>query len=171
MLMIRDEEGSDAPAIRGLLEAAFGSTVEATIVDTVRLTCDDRVSLVALEDDRVVGHILFTPVTIDTGTGRIEGYGLGPMAVLPQFQRMGIGSALVRAGLERLRQSQRPFVVVVGHPGYYPRFGFVRASTYDVRCEWNEVPDEAFMIMVLKRSIEPRLTGLARYPSEFGEAV
>lgn len=171
MLMIRDEEARDAKAIHELLEAAFDSPVEAAIVDTLRVTCEERVSLVAVRDDRVVGHILFTPVTIETAEREVRGFGLAPMAVLPDVQRAGIGSALARAGIERLQQANCPFIVVVGHPEYYPRFGFVRGSTYGVRCEWNEVPDEAFMILVLQPDIAQAFAGMARYRPEFAETV
>ena len=169
--MIRDEESRDTEAIRELLEAAFESPIEAAIVDKLRLTCEERVSLVAINDDSVVGHILFTPVTIETAKREVRGFGLAPMAVLPDFQRSGIGSTLVRAGIERLQQANCPFVVVVGHPAYYPRFGFVPASQYGVRCEWGGVPDDAFMIRVLQPSVVPTLAGLARYRPEFVEAV
>ena len=168
--MIRDERSADAAAIRAVLEAAFPQSVEADLVDKLRLACAERVSLVAVEDDRVVGHILFTPATIERPEGPLAGYGLAPMAVLPEFQNRGIGSALVRAGIERLRRSRCPFVIVVGHPEYYPRFGFVRASTHGVRCQWDGVPDDAFMVLILEASIASQVAGLAKYRREFDEA-
>jgi len=168
--MIRDERSADAAAIRAVLEAAFPQSVEADLVDKLRLACAERVSLVAVEDDRVVGHILFTPATIERPEGPLAGYGLAPMAVLPEFQNRGIGSALVRAGIERLRRSRCPFVIVLGHPEYYPRFGFVRASTHGVRCQWDGVPDDAFMVLILEASIASQVAGLAKYRREFDEA-
>ena len=168
--MIRDERSADAAAIRAVLEAAFPQSVEADLVDKLRLACAERVSLVAVEDDRVVGHILFTPATIERPAGPLAGYGLAPMAVLPEFQNRGIGSALVRAGIERLRRSRCPFVIVLGHPEYYPRFGFVRASTHGVRCQWDGVPDDAFMVLILEASIASQVAGLAKYRREFDEA-
>ena len=95
------------------------------------------------------------------------GMGLAPMAVLPYRQRQGIGSRLVRHGLDILRTRRCPFVVVVGHPDYYPRFGFERASTRGVRCQWEGVPDEAFMIAVLDPAIALPRPGMARYRDEF----
>ncbi len=169
--VIRDERSEDAPAIRAVLEAAFPQAVEADLVDRLRATCQDSLSLIAVEDNQVVGHILFTPVVIERPEGPIVGIGLAPMAVLPEFQRRGIGSALVRAGVERLRQSGCPFVVVVGHPEYYSRFGFTRASTHGIRCQWDGVPDEAFMILVLQSSITSQLAGLAKYQPEFDSTV
>jgi len=171
MSVIRDERSPDAPALRAVLEAAFSQAVEADLVDKLRVACGDRISLVACDDDRIVGHILFTPAIIERPEGAVVGYGLAPMAVLPEFQRKGIGSALVRAGIERLRRSRCPFVIVIGHPTYYPRFGFVPASTCGIRCEWDGVPDEAFMILVLEPSLASQLAGLARYRPEFGEAI
>lgn len=167
-LVIRDELPEDAPGIRSLLEAAFPSSVEADLVDRLRVSCPGQVSLVALEAGRIVGHILFTPVVIEAGTEPVNGFGLAPMAVLPQSQRRGVGSALARAGIEGLRQTGCPFIVVVGHPEYYPRFGFVPASRHGVRCPWDQVPDEVFMILVLD-SAAPNLAGLTRYRPEFDQ--
>ena len=171
MIAIRDERSEDVAAVRVVHEAAFPEVFEADLVDKLRVNCEDRVSLVALKDDRVVGHILFTPATIERRDGPLAGYGLAPMAVLPEFQRRGIGSALIRAGIERLRQSRCPFVIVVGHPEYYPRFGFVTASTHGVRCQWDGIRDEAFMVLVVDPSIAPHLAGLARYRPEFDDAA
>ena len=123
MSVIRDERLPDAPAVRAVLEAAFSQAVEADLVDKLRVACRERISLVACDDDRIVGHILFTPALIEGPDGTVVGYGLAPMAVLPGFQRKGIGSALVRAGIERLRRSRCPFVIVIGHPTYYPASG------------------------------------------------
>ena len=96
--------------------------------------------------------------------------GLAPMAVLPGHQRKGIGSELVRAGLAELRERDCPFVIVLGHPEYYPRFGFEPASGHGVKCEW-EVPDEAFMILVLDEARLPEAGGTARYRPEFSDAM
>jgi putative acetyltransferase len=170
-VIVRDERADDAPAVRAVIEAAFGQPLEADIVDALRAGCDDRLSLVALDGNRIVGHILFTPATIETADGIVSGYGLAPMAVLPASQRSGVGSALVRAGLERLRASGCPFVIVIGHPEYYPRFGFVRASAHGVRCQWESIPDEAVMLLVLQPSPAGGLGGLAKYRPEFDEAV
>jgi putative acetyltransferase len=172
MPMIRDERAEDEVAVRAVLDAAFESSIESDLVDALRAACPQRVSLVAIDEDAaVVGCILFTPVVIEGEHGAIEGYGLAPMAVHPSAQRTGIGSALVRAGLERLDRLGCPFVVVVGHPEYYPRFGFVRASTLGVRSQWDGMPDEAFMIRPRDPSAGPPLAGLARYRPEFDAAV
>jgi putative acetyltransferase len=169
--MIRDEAAGDAAAVREVVEEAFKSPLEAGIVDALRADCEDRLSLVAEEDGGIVGHILFTPVDIGTADGPLRGYGLAPMAVRTAWQRRGIGSALIAEGTRRMREAGAPFVFVIGHPEYYPRFGFERASRYGVRCQWPEVPDDAVMLLVLEPSIAPRLAGLARYRPEFDAAV
>ena len=169
--MIRDEAAGDEPAVRLVVEDAFASPVEAGIVDALRTACDDRLSLVAERDGGIVGHILFTPVEIAAGEGPIRGYGLAPMAVRTAWQRRGIGSALIAEGTRRLRAAGAPFVLVIGHPDYYPRFGFERASRYGVRCQWPEIPDEAVMLLVLDATAAPRLAGLARYRPEFDAAT
>jgi len=121
---------------------------------------------VAVEGDDVVGHVLFSPAEI----GDVRGMGLAPMAVSPDRQRHGIGSELVHAGLAKLEARGCPFVIVLGHPEYYPRFGFERASARGIRCQW-DVPDEAFRILVLDEAAVEGVTGLARYRPEFSEAV
>jgi len=168
---IRDEEPVDLAAIRALNEEAFRQDAEANIVDELRRTCPDILSLVAERGGRVVGHILFSPVTTELPGGLLRGMGLAPMAVLPSFQRQGIGSRLVAAGLERLRQTDCPFVVVIGHPEYYPRFGFRRASEYGLVCQWDEVPDEAVMVTVFDERRMRGIAGMVRYREEFDAAM
>jgi len=97
--------------------------------------------------------------------------GLAPMAVLPERQRNGVGSALVRRGLELLRYDACPFVVVLGHPDYYPRFGFDRASRFGLRSQWDGVPDEAFMVKVFDPDVLPAGGGIARYRDEFDSVL
>ena len=170
MIRIREELALDVEAIREVNVRAFGQSQEADIVDKLRRNCDELLSLVALKDAHVVGHILFSPVTIENDDRRIKGMGLAPMAVLPEFQRTGIGSRLVRAGIEKLRNTDCPFVIVLGHPEYYPRFGFELASRYGIKSEW-DVPDEAFMIQVLRTSEIQGVSGVAKYRPEFAEEM
>ena len=165
--VIRREQLHDVSAIRKLNTEAFGQAEEAGIVDSIRKNCgEDAVSLVAVLEDQVVGHILFSPVRVECGDRVVHGMGLGPMAVLPEHQRTGIGSELVRVGVSEMRGSCCPFVIVLGHPQFYPRFGFEPASRRGIRCEW-EVPDEAFMILILEATEMDGVSGLARYRSEF----
>jgi putative acetyltransferase len=126
---------------------------------------------VAVVEGAVVGHILFSPVRLEAADGREwSGMGLAPLAVLPEWQGQGIGSELIGAGLASLRQTQCPFVVVLGHPGYYPRFGFGPASRHGIRCKW-DVPDEAFMILVLDEDQMRGASGQAHYRGEWDAAT
>ena len=171
MIIVRTERPEDIEGIREVNKRAFGQPQEADIVDTLRGACPDALSFVAIEGDRVVGHILFSPATIHSGDDEVRGMGLAPMAVVPDEQRRGIGSKLVRTGLDVLKESSCPFVIVLGHPEYYPRFGFVPASHYDLHCQWDGVPDEAFMVIVLDESAMEGVSGVARYRSEFDAAM
>ena len=125
-------------------------------------------SLVAVEDGRVVGHILFSPVTIESGERTFSAVGLAPMAVLPELQHRGVGSQLVKAGLDECRKAGCERVVVLGHPEYYPRFGFVPASRYGIGCEY-DVPDEVFMALELREGVLLDCHGIAKYQPEFNE--
>jgi putative acetyltransferase len=166
MLFIRGERPGDRAAIHRVHELAFGRPTEADLVDTLRTCGMATLSLVAVEDDRIVGHILFSPVTIESGDRTFRAVGLAPMAVLPERQRQGIGSQLVKAGLVECRNAGYDDVVVLGHPTYYPRFGFVPASQYGIKSEY-EVPDEAFMILPWQEGMLADRGGVARYQPEF----
>ena len=169
MITVRSERSEDHGEVRRVHELAFGQPIEAELVDRLRAACREAVSLVALEGDRVVGHILFTPVVVEGARGTVTGMGLAPMAILPERQRQGVGSALVRRGLDMLREQGCPFVVVVGHPEYYPRFGFERASRHGVASQWEGVPDEAFLVAILAPAAMAGVRGVARYRGEFDE--
>jgi putative acetyltransferase len=169
VITVRAESPADARQVRTINEQAFGQPMEAGLVDRLRTTCRDGLSLVADDDGLVVGHILFTPVVIESGAGTVEGMGLAPLAVLPARQRQGIGSTLVRRGLEILRERGCPFVVVVGHPAYYPRFGFERAAGRGLQSQWERIPDEAFMVLILDEGAMSGVSGVANYRSEFGD--
>jgi putative acetyltransferase len=171
MVTIRPEQIGDADQIRLVNTRAFGQAAEANVVDTLRQTCPEGLSLVALWLGQIVGHILFTPTILETEESRIGGVGLAPLAVLPEFQGRGIGSKLVEAGLAEIRKAGPPFVIVLGHPDYYPRFGFVRASTYGIASEYDDVPDEAFMILVLDERALAGVSGVAKYRPEFDAAM
>jgi len=164
---IRAELPGDIPAIREVNQRAFGGTQEVKIIDALRSSCPDLISLVAVFEEQVVGHILFSPVMIESTNGAVQGMGLGPLAVLPELQNQGIGVQLVRYGLEIVRGTSYPFVVVLGHSEYYPRFGFERASAYGVHSQWSQVPDGAFMLLVLDQSAMQGVTGTAYYRHEF----
>ena len=162
MPTIRPERLQDAAAVFAVHAAAFPTDVEARLVDALRDAGQFRISLVAEESDQIVGHVLFSPVTVDGS--RREGLDLAPVAVLPSHQRRGIGSALIVEALNIARAQGYGFVVVLGHPEYYPRFGFRRASDLDLTNEYGA--EEAFMVVEL---IPGSLTsgGLVRYAVEF----
>jgi len=137
VIEIRKEQKEDYGQISIVNDRAFGQPEEGRIVNKIRRSCREIVSLVAAlddKDDKIVGHIFFSPaiIKIPTGiiTGDIKGMGLAPMAVLPEFQNKGIGSMLVTEGLKRIKDSKYPFVIVLGHEKYYPRFGFQRALEF-----------------------------------------
>src|SRR5688572_30156780 len=160
-MRVRAETDADRAAIRAVNEAAFESSTEADIVDALRAKGVELVSLVAERDGVVLGHILFSSVLL-ADYGELKLMGLGPMAVLPRHQREGIGSALVREGLMRCAQVGVHAIAVVGHPQYYPRFGFAAASRYGLRCVY-DVPDDVFMIAELARGALRGVSGIVLY--------
>jgi putative acetyltransferase len=171
MLTVRPETIEDIPWVRILHERAFEQAVEADIVDKLRQFCPETLSFVAEDEGRVVGHILFTPAAIESDMKVIQGMALAPMAVLPERQREGIGTRLVRHGIKVLQDRSCPFVIVLGHPEYYPRFGFELASKYGITCQWEGVPDEAFMMLIFDEIVMEGVAGVARYRDEFDDAV
>jgi putative acetyltransferase len=162
VIEIREEDSADIDAVRDVNRHAFDQEQEGRIVDALRDAGAVTLALVAISGDVVVGHILFSPLTVGVEVGAA----LGPMAVMPAYQRQGIGSRLVAQGLERLRAEGCPFVVVIGHPEFYPRFGFEPAAALGLTCDW-EVPAEAFMVNVLNAELGSRLQGRAQYRAEF----
>lgn len=161
-LIIREEQSGDASAIRTVNVRAFGLEQEANLVDALRAKGAALLSLVATVREQVVGHIMYSPLAI----GETTAAALAPMAVLPECQRQGIGSSLVTTGNQRLKDRGYPAVIVLGHAEYYPRFGFVPASTRGIRCEW-DVPDNAFMVLVFDEPKMRGISGLAKYRDEF----
>jgi putative acetyltransferase len=162
---VRLEDSADASQVRRVNEQAFGRPGEAALVDALR-GGQDTLSLVAVSDASVVGHVFFTPVRIETSRGTFLATGLGPMAVAPAWQRRGVGTALVRAGVETCRRRGDGMIVVLGHPDFYPRFGFVRASTRGLRFE-HPVPDAAFMVLELRAGAREARRGVVRYHPAF----
>jgi putative acetyltransferase len=164
---VRAEQPGDEVAIARVNDAAFGQADESRIIDAIRQAGRSNISLVALAGSEVVGHILFTPVAVESLDSTVRAMGLGPMAVLPALQRQGIGSRLVQEGLGECARTGCQAVVVVGHPEFYPRFGFRPASAYGLRCEY-AVPDDVFMAVELVPVALAGRSGLVRYLSEFG---
>lgn len=166
MISIRPEQSTDNDAVRQINELAFGGSDEANLVDALRKASETLISLLAVDNDKVVGHILFTPVTIESGDAGAPALGLAPMAVLPEYQRQGVGSQLVRAGLRECQRIGSNVVVVLGHPEYYPRFGFVPASQKGLTTDY-PVPDEVFMVIELEPGALKNRHGLVKYRPEF----
>jgi len=171
MVAVRPEQNDDIVAVRVINEAAFSGIAEATIVDSLRKACTDAVSLVAVENNMVLGHIFFSMAFVAGEHEVTHGMGLAPMAILPERQRQGIGSMLVQAGIDAMRERNCPFIIVLGHPEYYPRFGFVPASRHGLSCQWDGVPDEAFMVLILDDSAMAGVSGMIRYRDEFDQAM
>jgi putative acetyltransferase len=147
---------------------AFGGTAEAQLVDLLRAAKKAVVSLVALNQGNVVGHIMFSPVTIVQTAENFRWVGLAPMSVLPEFQNQGIGTRLVRDGLEACKEKGYDAVVVLGHTQYYPRFGFLRAKDHGLDNEYDAV--DSFMVLELKEGVLQTVGGLVKYAPEFNEA-
>jgi len=164
-LIIRREDLRDVPAIRSINEDAFGRPDEAGLIERLRSEGVVLASLIAEMQDRTVGHILFSRMWIDTMAGAVPAVALAPMAVLVEYQRQGIGQQLVQHGLDLLRGQREQIVIVLGHPDYYPRFGF---SVEKARCLESPFPPEAFMAMELVPGALAGIQGKVRYPNVFG---
>ena len=163
---VRAEQPGDEAAIANVNDAGFARTNESRLVKAIQRSGRPTISLVATTDDKIVGHILFTPVAVDASGPPISAMGLGPMAVLPEWQRRGIGSKLVAAGIEECVRQGGELVVVLGHPDFYPRFGFRPAHLLGLRSEY-PVPDDVFMARELRAGVLAGRTGLVRYLPEF----
>ncbi|MEG4111440.1 MULTISPECIES: N-acetyltransferase [unclassified Microcoleus] len=163
---IRTENPEDVEAVRNINIEAFGRENEANLVERLRGIAS-TFSFVAVQSDRVVGHIFFSPVVVEGKCSRnLSIQGLAPVAVLPHYQRQGIGTLLIREGLKECGRSGFHAVVVLGHPDFYPRFGFIPASKKSLKCEY-DVPDEAFMVLELESGALEDCSGTVKYRSEF----
>jgi len=169
MLTIRPEAPGDIESVRYVNEQAFGQEAEAEIVDKLRKRGVLTLSLVAVQENEVVGHIAFSPVVVESEHSSFQVIALAPMAVLPAYQRKGIGSQMVRAGLAECRRLGHEVVVVLGHPDYYPRFGFIPARPRGINCEF-EVPEEAWMLLELREGVLTGRQGIVKFQPEFKEA-
>ena len=170
MATIRAETYEDIIAIRLVNNKAFGQKNEAELIDRLRNRGVLTISLVAIMNRQVVGHIAFSPVTVESESSNWEAITLAPMAVMPEYQRKGIGSQLVRAGLNECQRLDHQIVVLVGHSDYYPRFGFVPAKQKGINCEF-EVPEEAWMLVELQEGALAGRRGTVRFQPEFRDAM
>lgn len=161
MIVVRPEAPADATGIRAVNELAFPTHAEARLVDALRTNGGLTLSLVAVDEGAIVGHVAFSPVTIDGGGNAV---GLAPMAVTPEHQRRGIGGLLIARGLELL-SGRFACCVVLGHKAYYPRHGFVPASAHGLR--WEHGHADAFFVRALSPDGLSGLRGVVRYRPEF----
>lgn len=163
---VREEIPSDIEKIWEVNSEAFETEAEANLVTALKNSGCTYLSLVAETKTKVVGHILFTPVELTGNENKLKIMGLAPMAVSSKYQNKGIGSKLVRAGLEHCQSLGYDAVVVLGHPNYYPKFGFVPSVKYGIKSEY-EVPDEAFMILELTPGSLKNHEGVIKYHDAF----
>jgi putative acetyltransferase len=162
---VRPERAEDYDAVRRVHRGAFGpDAAEADLVEALRASGEHvaDLCLVALAGDEVVGHLCFSRARLGSGDDVLA---LAPLAVLPDWQRRGVGSRLIEEGLRRAAETDLPLVVVLGHPEYYPRFGFERAETYGVTAPW-DVPADAWMVLRLP-AYRPDARGPVTYPAAF----
>ncbi|MDD1763673.1 MAG: N-acetyltransferase [Methanobacteriaceae archaeon] len=164
-IRIRSEEKDDYSQIDEVLLQAFERKEEATLVHQLRKN-GGYIALVALEGDKVVGHVFFSPTPIQTENGLTDALSLAPVAVRPQNQRQGVGALLIEKGLKRCKKDGHRVIIILGHPEYYPRFGFVTASSKGIKPPFT-VPDEAFMIIELQEGALKGAEGVVSYPPEF----
>jgi len=162
---IRLERPNDYAMIRAVNKSAFETRAEANLVEVLRNEASPRISLVAEVSGTIVGHILFTPVSLQ-GHAELKIMGLGPMAVIREHQHKGVGSSLVNAGLEKCKELGYGAAVVLGHSGYYPRFGFVPAIEFGITCEY-DVPPEVFMVKELRSRYLQDVHGIVLYHLAF----
>ena len=165
-MIIREEQPSDIEKIWKVNVEAFETIAEANLVNSLRDSGCTFITLVAVTETKVVGHILFTPVELSGNKNNLKIMGLAPMAVLSQYQNKGIGSELVQAGLERCKSLGYDAVVVLGHPDYYPKFGFVPSVKYGIKSEY-DVSDEVFMILELTPGSLNHHEGIIKYHEAF----
>ena len=166
-MIIRQEKKEDFNSIYEINKQAFKQQDESELIERIRASKHfvPELSLVAEENGKIIGHILFSKIKI-IGEQEYESLALAPMAVLPDFQKQGIGGRLIKEGLIKARELGFNSVIVLGHKDYYPRFGFERASKWNIKCPF-EVPDEAFMAIELNIGALAEKSGVVEYPKEF----
>jgi len=169
---IRSESPPDYIEIRRINDLAFMQKQEGELVENLRKRPEyiPQLSLIAVSEAGIVGHILFFPVNINTGSMIIPTLSLGPMAVIPELQKNGIGGALIIKGLQKCKDLGFGSVMVLGHPDYYPRFGFKKASTWKIKDPFG-APDEAIMAIELTEGSLGFGGGIIEYPKEYYSAI
>ncbi len=168
-IIIRQEMASDHEKVYEINRLAFNQENESKLIERIRESNNHvpELSLIAEIDDKIVGHIFFSKITI-VGDSTYDSLALAPMAVTPEYQRKGIGSKLVAKGLEKGKELGFNSIIVLGHKDYYPKFGFQRASKWGIKCPF-EVPDEVFMAIELTEKALDGKSGIVQYPDEFND--
>ncbi len=171
-LKIRSETPGDYSSISRINSQAFGRQNEADLVQALRTLAefDPNLSLLAEIESQLVGHILLFPVHIRMQESKHLTVSLGPVAVLPEFQRQAIGTRLIEKGHEKAHKLGFDSVVLLGHPDYYPRFGYLPASNWGLTNPWN-ITGAAFMAIELVKGSLKGKPGLIEYPAAFDQAA
>jgi predicted N-acetyltransferase YhbS len=174
-ITIHQETPEDYDKVIVLIEKAFETLEisdhnEGKLVEKLRkaTTFIDELSLVAELNGQVVGHILFTPVVIDNGVQQFHSLVLAPVSVLPEFQKMGIGEQLILAGHKKAKELGFQSVILLGHPEYYPRFGYKSASFWGIRTHYELPSEDVFMAIELTEGALAGASGMVIFPPEFG---
>jgi len=169
-ITVRQELKEDYSRIKAINNQAFGQEDESRLVEKLRKRDQfiPELSLVAETNETVIGHILFYPVKINSSNQKHTTLSLGPMSVPPEYQKKGIGGMLINEGLKRAKDFRFRSVIVVGHPEYYPKFGFTKASKWSIKVPF-EVPDEVFMALEIVEGELQDKSGIIEYPAEFME--
>ncbi|AKG21704.1 GNAT family N-acetyltransferase [Calothrix sp. 336/3] len=170
MWQFRPETPADITPISQVITAAFSQPEEALLVEKIRQSENfiPELSIVAVENQVILGHILFSRIFLDTDQTTLSVLALAPLAVTPKKQRQGIGSQLVEIGLSKCRELNHTIVLVLGNPGFYHRFGFQTASKFNLQPSL-PFPDEPFMVIELVDDALKSVNGIVRYPGYFGE--
>ncbi len=171
-IKIRKETTEDTNGIYHLNCEAFETDSEAKIVDALRSSNNLILSLVAVVDEKVIGHIAYSPMVFDDPDSSVKAVALAPMAVHPDMQNKGIGSKLIRESLKELKTQDLDLVFLIGHPEYYPRFGFKPAfSTLGVKSNFEGMPDEVFMVHNLSEKNHDLRNMKVSFRQEFSKSL
>ncbi|MCP4357246.1 MAG: N-acetyltransferase [Chloroflexi bacterium] len=165
-IVIREEEKQDIEAVYAVNESAFGRADEAELVNRLREVGVELISLVALMEGQIVGHALFSPMTLRSESETWPTVGLGPIGVLSIYQKQSIGGKLISAGMTACHAAGYEELFVLGHPSYYPRFGFRVTRPYHIRCAY-DVPEDVFMVVELRPGALNGKSGIAHYHPAF----
>ena len=174
-MRIRSEKKEDYETITKIDDIAFKGKQEGILIKRLRKKREynKELSLVAVKDEKIIGHVLLFPLFIKTDNSQVKTLSLGPMAVLPEHQKRGVGKELIKKGIEVAKKKGFKSIVVIGHKGYYPKFGFRKSAEYKLRLpeKYSKIPSEAFMILELEKNCLKEVLGEVQFPKEYDEAM